>query len=135
MVGIQAENVQRFAPHHLLEDGKAHHRHRSISREARDKGSIHDTDSDRVVEWRVRVLRCCVCQATALGTKSMTRDYAHVVKGVLETDSVSGRVSRHDWVRLGVDAWTHSGCGCRQLSTGERQRFGQSQEPATKHTL
>ena len=34
-------------------------------------------------------------------------------------------VCRYDWVQGRVDTWTHSGCVCGQLSTGEKQRFGQ----------
>ena len=57
----------RLRPCRVLGDAKVHHRHRSISREARDKGSIHDTDDDRVVERRVRVLRYCVWHCHSVG--------------------------------------------------------------------
>ena len=50
----------RLRPCRVLEDAKVHRRHRSISREARVKGSIHDTGGDRSDERRVRVLRFCV---------------------------------------------------------------------------
>ena len=72
----------------MLEDAKVHVRHRSISLEARDYGSIDHTDGDRVVERRSGAVRGT---ATSLCMSSMARNYGHEVELALETDSVSAR--------------------------------------------
>ena len=67
----------RLRPCSVLEVAKVLNRHRSKSREARDRGSIDDTDGDRVCPAESQSSTLCAWPSHSVGMKSMARDYAH----------------------------------------------------------
>ena len=65
--------------------------------------------------------------------RRMARDYGHEVMVAFGSDSISGRSMSLRLPQGRFDTWTHSGCGCMEFSTGEKQRVGKSQNGANQN--